>query len=98
MNKIRPSRGGLSTSYPVGSTKLPGRTIFSLCRRVNTPTGTIMTGNSRIGMNAMLTRTRNFMSYPIRSSMSKGIDGISTVMSTDNCHHPTVFVSMRNSR
>lgn len=98
VNKMRPTRGGLSTNGTVRALTLPGRTMFPLSRRVNTPTATVIGGNSIIGMNAGVTRTNNFISTTVFSSMSNGIGGMSTMVSTDNCHGPTVFVSISNSR
>lgn len=98
VNKIRPRRGGLSTRRPVVGTRVPTGTTVLLKRRVNTPTGPVITGNSIIGINAGVTRPNNFMSTTVRSSIDKGITGVSAVISTDNCTGPTVFVSMRKSR
>lgn len=98
VNKIRPRRGGLSTRRPVVATRIPTGTIVLLNRRVNTPTGPIITGKSIMGMNAQVTRPTNFISTTVRSSIDNGITGVSAVISTDNCTGPTVFVSIRNSR
>lgn len=98
VNNIRPRRGGLSTRRPVVATRIPSGTMVLLNRRVNTPTGPIITGNSIIGINAGVTRPTNFISTTVRSSIDKGMAGVSSVISTDNCTGPTVFVSIRKSR
>lgn len=98
VNKIRPRRGGVATRVTARMTPLPGRTVFPLNRRVNTPTGPMITGNSGIGINALVTRTNNFIDTPVCDSMSKAIFGMSASVSTANCHGPYVVVGMRNSR
>lgn len=73
-NKVRPSsKGHFSGSRPVEPMMPRNRLICPLSRRVKTPTGPMIGGNSYILGKRLVTRTKKFMSSPVCSSISNGI-------------------------